>query len=953
MAMLNTLITRFTDTAGWVRRDRSLYPGEVASDSEKGIIKVGPGPFSSRPGIGHCEVYDIRDYGPALANGMNITQHFVGAFNDAPIGGTILIPEGDFILAPVTINKPVVIRGAGSYLTRIRALAGSTGWLFTLTDLGAPAGSTAENHIHGFDISGLFLDGGGRVDDIGLIKMTNVDRSIFRDMRLGHARRSALDLTNSVRESVFTNIYTRHCGTPGTYPQVNILNSGTRDGANNLHFTDCWFIYPHGTNVLVGNSNIAKICRNIAFTSCMFHGKGQEEDSSLVTDGYTYDESDETMGAGPTIDARDVRGLTIDNSRVHNPGTGYPNLMLSDRAVGGGVTEVAIDQGWWGFGAASTARTFTVAANVATSTAHKLWTGALIRLTNSGGALPTGLATNTDYWVIRLGPNTFSFASSYLNALNGVVVALSSTGTGTHSAQPQDHHVQVNYGSLRIGPGLRFESGPARGNIVYKSGRVYTNHWPLNYDIRRFGAVCDGVTDDRAAILAAITACQEDGGGDILLPPLPIGFTGIIDVGYAVNLVGSYGGNHGGTNAKGSRFIALDASAQIRIGHTNLSGGSSPSRGGHSRDFAIDGRGVGGANANGGGLLYIYHAVIRTFTNIHVFDSAGIGIRIDHAQNNSFNNMGSFRCVDTLYHIDRGAANNTFTACTGRQTGRRYVYFGNTASIETGTYGNYTFGNRFVGGIFEDVLAGYEAAFEGTFVQEGTVAQNSLSGVTIVGGSTLNGVSVRVLAGTFHIGGQSRINPPATLSGVYVEDDATLILKDTDFKDMVHAVVVADTAVVRLGDGVTGVWTGTFFEHLGSVVNVESFRRTQHRHIIPNAHPRWRRLWREEEAQPRLIEDYVGTGPRWQMGDGTVTPDTNLYRSGVDTLRTDGLFRALALRSDGTAGAGYLEMQTQSATPATPAAGGVRIFFRVNGATKIETVLLYPSGVTQVIFTEP
>lgn len=71
---------------------------------------------------------------------------------------------------------------------------------------------------------------------------------------------------------------------------------------------------------------------------------------------------------------------------------------------------------------------------IMTAAAHGLQTGdGPFQLTNSGGALPAGLATLTNYWVIRIDANTFYLASSLANALAGTFVTISGNGTGTHT----------------------------------------------------------------------------------------------------------------------------------------------------------------------------------------------------------------------------------------------------------------------------------------------------------------------------------------------------------------------------------------------------------------------------------------------------------------------------------------------------------------------------------------
>lgn len=56
-----------------------------------------------------------------------------------------------------------------------------------------------------------------------------------------------------------------------------------------------------------------------------------------------------------------------------------------------------------------------------------------VRFTNSGGALPTGLSLNTDYWLVRQSATTAKVATSFANAIAGTVVAYTDDGTGTHT----------------------------------------------------------------------------------------------------------------------------------------------------------------------------------------------------------------------------------------------------------------------------------------------------------------------------------------------------------------------------------------------------------------------------------------------------------------------------------------------------------------------------------------
>jgi hypothetical protein len=80
--------------------------------------------------------------------------------------------------------------------------------------------------------------------------------------------------------------------------------------------------------------------------------------------------------------------------------------------------------------------------NVLTLAAHGFTTGdGPVRVSNSGGALPTGLAVDTDYWLISVTANTFSFASSKANALATTAVVLSADGSGTQTIRRAQNDV--------------------------------------------------------------------------------------------------------------------------------------------------------------------------------------------------------------------------------------------------------------------------------------------------------------------------------------------------------------------------------------------------------------------------------------------------------------------------------------------------------------------------------
>lgn len=84
---------------------------------------------------------------------------------------------------------------------------------------------------------------------------------------------------------------------------------------------------------------------------------------------------------------------------------------------------------------AATVGTFTVTVatpGVFTLASHGLKTGDVVTLATSG-ALPTGLAVATQYYVIRIDADTFNLATSLANALANTRIGTSGSQSGTHT----------------------------------------------------------------------------------------------------------------------------------------------------------------------------------------------------------------------------------------------------------------------------------------------------------------------------------------------------------------------------------------------------------------------------------------------------------------------------------------------------------------------------------------
>lgn len=122
----------------------------------------------------------------------------------------------------------------------------------------------------------------------------------------------------------------------------------------------------------------------------------------------------------------------IFSSTTQSSSTLASTSILLDRAIGFAISASSTDS-------TPSAKTF-VDGNVTVGTeniaisSHGFLTGLKVQLTNSGGALPTGLSAATDYYVIRVDANNIKLASSRANAVAGTAVDITAAaGGGTHT----------------------------------------------------------------------------------------------------------------------------------------------------------------------------------------------------------------------------------------------------------------------------------------------------------------------------------------------------------------------------------------------------------------------------------------------------------------------------------------------------------------------------------------
>jgi hypothetical protein len=139
----------------------------------------------------------------------------------------------------------------------------------------------------------------------------------------------------------------------------------------------------------------------------------------------------ETIAIGRAV-GQPTLAYRVDVSSV---GAGY---TYGISVVGEGVTSTDIEYTALAditFTAANASETFT-------SVAHGMATGdGPFRVSNSGGALPSGLAVDTNYWIIYLTADTFQLATTYANAIAETELLITTDGTGTQTLRRAQNDV--------------------------------------------------------------------------------------------------------------------------------------------------------------------------------------------------------------------------------------------------------------------------------------------------------------------------------------------------------------------------------------------------------------------------------------------------------------------------------------------------------------------------------
>lgn len=218
-------------------------------------------------------------------------------------------------------------------------------------------------------------------------------------------------------------------------------------------------------------------------------------------------------------------------------------------------------------------------------TGHGFTTGeGPVRLSNAGGALPTGLSTGTNYWIIRVDDDNFKFAASRADAIAGTAVDITAAaGGGTHTVERETKLVvPAGVTRIRLHAGVEWDGnsnagqhaisvtkngsfavdgraddkresgGVGFGMIMQADGpalEVVEGDW---FEVAVFINTSDSSATDvvnGAATFFAIEVVEQDNA---------LAFPGVTVERPHIGAIATLSGNETGVNATGGHTISLD-----------------------------------------------------------------------------------------------------------------------------------------------------------------------------------------------------------------------------------------------------------------------------------------------------------------------------------------------------------------------------------------------------------
>lgn len=138
----------------------------------------------------------------------------------------------------------------------------------------------------------------------------------------------------------------------------------------------------------------------------------------IVIDGW-----EKGTAQSPYSGISDIRGVNVSDT----PGAVYASPATQNNLLVGGVAYLGVSYTF-------TADASTDQITLGSGGTAVNWDYTVVQFTNSGGGLPGGLSTSTNYYLRYISSGVYKVATSLANAITGTYVNITSAGTGTHTA---------------------------------------------------------------------------------------------------------------------------------------------------------------------------------------------------------------------------------------------------------------------------------------------------------------------------------------------------------------------------------------------------------------------------------------------------------------------------------------------------------------------------------------
>lgn len=379
-------------------------------------------------------------------------------------------------------------------------------------------------------------------------------------------------------------------------------------------------------------------------------------------------------------------------------------------------------------------------------------TGANYNIVSNNVILNSSQSLDNTYQSVALDEDDGDSGTTTGSAYNLIQAnyAIETGGTNRAKSAYREDNLAVNPPQYN-----RYVWNSARGHRSTKylnllpTAEVVDNFRGFVYDVRDYGAVGNGTTDDRPSIQAAIDAAAAAGGGTVYVPPGTYLLTragassqGCIRVPSSISLIGAGIGN--------TTLLSGDAGA------TDITGVVRTVSGGTNFGITIENLTINAASADQTGAgsvtcLYIGGAFDENVNirNVLFFDAysgtslAGYGVRINstypNAKSITFEACEARSCDRDGFSIE-GASSVVLSNCTASSNGRHGVRF------STGSRYCTVVGGRFESNVTNGILI--EDDSSDIDVSRALIHGNE-SGLRIRPGASVTSTRIKIINSTF------------------------------------------------------------------------------------------------------------------------------------------------------------------------------------------------------------